>query len=203
MRTAEDYNGVFATRSFGYLAVTVFLSVVWLVADVFYFLDSYGGYTAAVRESALAVAFPILDVIFVFLAAVAAISFVFLALGAYRGRSGSETLVLSVIPSLFYSFWLILLYKNNAANPVILSYAYACLAIVAAALSTYFSAGFAYKKTATGKTLFSFLATIFFCTMVLADNIGLPLKLIFGATVLNAFANCVIYLKNLRGKDEA
>ena len=203
MRAADDYGAVFTSRSIFYPAISLGLGVVWLVADVMYFLDVYGRYTEAARGIAFTGGFPILEAIFVFLAVVSALSIIFLAWGAYRGRGGTDMMVFSVIPSVFFSFWLILLYKNNASNPVILKYAYECLAIVAAALSFYFSAGFVYKKVATGRTLFSFLVTIYFCTVVLADDIGLPLKLIFGVAVLGALLNCVVYIRNLRDKDEA
>jgi uncharacterized membrane protein YidH (DUF202 family) len=203
MKTADDYSVVFATKSPAYLAISMFLGIVWLAADILYFFDMFGSYTRAATESGMAVGFPILDIIFVFLAAVSAVSIIFLARGAFKGRGGTEMMIFSVIPSVFFSFWLILLYKNNAANPVILRYAYECLAIVAAALSSYFSAGFVYRKAAAGRMLFSFLVTIYFCTVVLVDNIGLPLKLIFGVTVIGAFINCIVFIKNLCRKDDA
>jgi hypothetical protein len=189
MAADNDYSRAFQPKGFTYLAVSFILGVVWLVADVWYFFDAYKSGDVSV-----------LTVIFVFLAVVSAISVIFLARGAYKGRSSGEMLLFSVVPPLFFCFWLILLYKDNAANPVVLRFGYQCLAIAAAALSTYFSAGFVFGKSTVGRTAFSFLVTIFFCAVVLADTISLPLKLIYGLTIVMAFMNAVVFLRNLREK---
>ena len=202
-RAESDYSSVFSTRGMAYFALSLIMGIVWLAADAMYFLDVYNRTRETTGLFAMTGGFPILDAIFVFLAAVSAISVISLAWGARIGRGGTGMMIFSVIPSVFFSFWLILLYKNNASNPVILQYAYHCLAIAAAALSAYFSAGFVYKKVATGRMLFSYLVTIFFCTTVLADDITLPLKLIFAVAALGALVSCVVYLKNLKRKDEA
>lgn len=200
MKAENDYTRAFAPGSFLYLAVSSILGIAWLGADVLYFFSVYGqGGTIGLAGSPI---ISILDIIFIFLAAVSALSVIFLARGAHKGRGGSDLLIFSVIPSVFFCFWLIILYKNNASNPVILSFAYQCLAIAAATLSFYFSAGFVYKKAATGKTLFSFLVTIFFCAVSIADNIGLPLKIMFGLMVLYAFMNAIVFLRNLKSKNE-
>ena len=190
MKADNDYKRTFAPKGFLYLAVSFVLGFAWLAADVLYLLDLYG-------KGAVSV----LDIIFVFLAAASALSVIFLARGAYKGRGGGEMLLFSVIPSVFFCFWLIVLYKNNASNPVILRFSYECLAIAAAALSYYFSAGFVFGKSVTGRTLFSFLVTIYFCLVVLADSVGIPIKIIFGLTAVNAFVNTVVYLRNLRPKE--
>ena len=191
MKAENDYSRAFKPKSFLYLGVSVVLGVIWLAADVMYFIDVYGKGTAGV-----------LDIIFVFLAAASAFSVIFLSRGVFTGRGRTEMMIFSVVPSLFFCFWLILLYKNNAANPVILSFAYQCLAIAAAALSYYFSAGFVYRKAVTGKTVFSFIVTIFFCTLVLADHTGWPLRLIYGLTVVGTAANAVVFIRNLKPKRE-
>jgi hypothetical protein len=198
----NDYGRAFAPKGFIYLATSFVLAFAWLVADVLYFFDYYGRYMETAVDIGLTAGFPVLETIFVFLAAVSAISLIFLARGAYRGRAGGEMLLFSIIPSVFFCFWLILVYKNNASNPVILSFCYQCLAIAAAALSYYFSAGYVYKKSAVGRTVFSFLATIFFCILVLADTIILPVKIIYGLTAVWAFMNCFVFLRNLKGKYE-
>jgi hypothetical protein len=126
----------------------------------------------------------------------------FMARGAYKGRSGGELMMFSIIPPLFFCFWLILVYKDNVANPVILRFAYQCLALAAGALGAYFSAGFVFGKAAAGKTLFSFLVTIFFSAVVLADEMPTPAKIIYAVTLVGSFMNAVVLLRNLRGKYE-
>ncbi|SHH58887.1 hypothetical protein SAMN02745823_00389 [Sporobacter termitidis DSM 10068] len=191
LKAENDYAGAFAHGGFSYFAVSFALGIVWIAANVLYFFNVYA-------MDALS----ILDLIFVFLGVVAAISLMFLARGAYKGRGGGELALFSVVPSIFFCFWLILLYKNNAANPVVLRFSYQCLAIAGAALSYYFSAGFVFRKAVTGRMVFSYLVTIFFCAVVLADAVSLPVKIIFALTLVNAFVNAVVFLRNLRSKTE-
>ena len=184
-KAENDYSKVFAPKGFLYIGAAFVLALCWLAADVYNFFD---------KRAAIS----IIDIIWIFLAAVTAFSLLFLARGAYKGRGGTEMLLFSVIPSIFFCYWLIILYKDNAANPILLSYCYQCLAIAAAALSFYFSAGFVYKKSVTGRSLVSFLVTIYFCAVVLADNISLPLKMIFAITLVLQFMNTVVFIRNLR-----
>lgn len=200
-KAENDYTKAFAPKGFVYIALSFILGIGWLAADVLYFIEK----RAAALSDAMALPAPgvnVIDYIFVFLAAVTAVSLLLMARSAYRGHGGSELIAFSVAPSIFFCFWLIILYKDNAANPVLLSYCYQCLAIAAATLSAYFSAGFVFKKSVTGKTLFSFLLTIFFCAVVLADHVILPIKLFFGVTMLFQLMNTVVFIRNLKRKEE-
>lgn len=188
----SEYGRAFSPKSFVYIGLSMFLGFVWLAADVLYFVNLRG-------NNALTA----IDLIFILLAALFAFSVIFLARGAYKGQGGAEMLLFSVIPSIFFSFWLIVLYKNNAANPVLLSYCYQALAIAAAALSYYFSAGFVFGKAVTGRMLFSFLLTIYFCGVVIADNIGLPIKIFFAVTLAIQLINTVVFIRNLRPRVKA
>lgn len=187
----SDFTKAFAPKGFAYISISFVLGLAWLAADVFFLLDKQ-----------IATGIKVIDIIWALMAVLSAISVIFIARGAYRGKSGSELLLFTLIPPLFFCFWLIVLYKDNAANPVLLSYGYQCLAIAAAALSFYFTAGFIYKKPATGRSLFSFLITIYFCAVVIADDISLPLKAIFGITMIHQFVNTVVFIRNLQPKDE-
>ncbi|NLA86521.1 MAG: hypothetical protein GX847_04400 [Clostridiales bacterium] len=184
-KAENDFSKAFAPRGFLYIGAMFILALGWLVTDVFYFLEKRTDLTA-------------IDIIWIFLAAVTALSLIFLARGAYKGRGGGEMHLFSIIPPIFFCYWLIILYKDNAANPVLLSYCYQCLAIAAAALSFYFSAGFVYKKSVTGRSLASFLVTIYFCAVVLAENTVLPLKIFYGITLLVQFINVIVFIRNLK-----
>ncbi len=201
LKAENDYSKAFAPRGFLYIGTSFVLGVCWLVAAVMYFIQKRAAGISAI-ESIPTPSVAVIDYIFVFLAAVTAFSLVLMALGAYKGRSGTEMILFSLVPSIFYCFWLIIMYKDNAANPVLLSYAYQCIAVAAAALSAYFSAGYVYKKSVTGRTLFSFLVTIYFCSVVLADNVILPIKILFGVTMLLQFVNAVVFIRNLKQKED-
>lgn len=200
-KAENDYIKAFAPKGFLYIGAAIVLGISWVVADVLYFLDERAAGLSLI-ESVPGSGISAIDYIFVFLALITAISLIFMARGAFKGRSGTEMLLFSIVPSIFFCYWLIILYKDNAANPVLLSYSYQCIAIAAAALSYYFSAGFVYKKAATGRSLFSFLVTIYFCTVVLADNITLPIKLFFAVTMIIQFINTVVFIRNLKQKKE-
>jgi hypothetical protein len=189
-KAENDYSKVFAPKGYLYIGVSFLLGLGWIVADALYLLNKSG------------TALSFIDIVFIFLSAVAALAVIVLARGAYKGRGGNEMLLFSIVPSIFFCYWLIILYKNNAANPILLSYCFQCIAIAAAALSYYFSAGFVYNKSVTGRALFSFLVTIFFCAVVLADNVILPIKMIFAVTMILQFVNTVIFIRNLKRKSE-
>lgn len=188
--TAENsYARAFAPDGLLYMGVSFVLGLTWLVADVLYYVYLKGIGPVSV-----------VDIIFIALSGLSAVSVLLMARGAYKGQNSPEMLLFGIIPPLFFSFWLIILYKNNAANPVLLSYCYQSLAIAAAALSFYFSAGFVFGKMVIARMTFSYLVTIYFGTVVLADNVGLPIKIIFGVAVAVAFINAVVFLRNLQHK---
>ena len=177
------------------LAVLLVLGAAWLVSAVMYYLN-----IRAAGE------FPMVETYFAALSALSGLSVAALAFAEYRSERGSVRLLLSVIPALFMCFWLVLLYKQNAANPVLLSYCYQCLAILTSALSFYFAAGYVFGKAAPGKTIFSFLITIFFCCIALADNLATELKAVFAIVIIMQLLNSMMLIKKLgdgRGRHQA
>lgn len=190
-RAESEFVEAFAPRGFLYIVVSFLIGFAWLAAVVLYYLN-----ISAVDSVS------VIDWVFVFLSALSAISVIFMARAAYKGKGGSEVLLFSVVPAIFFCFWLIILYKNNAANPVLLSYCYLTLAIAAAALSSYFTAGFVFNKAGCGKAIFCYLLSVYFSVVVLADNTDLPVKIIFGVTAINQFMNTVVFMRNLKSKKE-
>ncbi len=87
----------------------------------------------------------------------------------------------SVIPPLFYCYFMVALYRLNAGNPVLLDFCYGCMAFAAAALSFYYAAGYAYGRKNMAGTVFTSLASVFLMTLTLADSYTLPLKLVIAA----------------------
>lgn len=186
-----EYVRAFSQSSLIYLAVTFLLALVMLFADAMCF-------TALMkRGSPQAV-----EVVFIIFAALTAISFVVMARGAYKGRSGPEMMLFGVIPSVFLCLWMVIMYMEKASDPVVLGYGYQCIAIAAAALSFYYGAGFVFKKTNPGKTVFTYLLTIYFCTVILLDNISIWPRLFFAVILVVQFLNAVLFIGNLIKKTE-
>jgi len=107
-------------------------------------------------------------ILFTAIAVIAAVCQGILARGAYKGK-GKGLSVPSIIAPVFFCYWLIIAYKANATNPVLLDYCYECLAIIAAILSFHFAAGFVYGKPRIKQTVLFSVIGIFLCVMSLAD----------------------------------
>jgi hypothetical protein len=165
----------------------VILGLAVIGGSVLYFLDMKGS-------------IQFLDLVFAVFGIFSGISLIVLARGAYKGRGGSEMCLFSVIPSVFFCIWLIMTYKEHAPDPVILDYAYISLAIAAAALSYYYAAGYVYQKAKPGKTIFSYLLTIYFCLVALADQQPASLSILLAAVVLASLINTGVFIRNLAKK---
>ena len=183
------FDDAFGTDSYAYPIAFTAIGVVWLVATIIHFLNlnSEGAVTRA-------------DLIFAVMSALSAVSLVFFTIEMYKNPRRKSTFVLSLVPTLFLCFWLILLYRENASNPVLLSYAYKCLAIMSAALGFYFSSSFVFGKPAVGKAIVSYVASIYFGCVTLADNHPMGIILIFSAIVVMNILYLSMLIRNLSKK---
>ena len=188
-KSPGKFENAFGTDPLTYPFALSVIGVIWLGATVKYFIDINSVRALLTSELCFSV-----------LSALAAISVAFFAIEMYQDPRRKMTFALSIIPTLFMCFWLILLYKQNAANPVLLSYCYECLAIIASALGFYFTSGFVYNKPAPGKAVFTYFAAIFFCFITLADNHSLTIRLIFAALIAVNITYSSMLIRNLRVK---
>ena len=81
------------------------------------------------------------------------------------------------VPVLFFCFWLIVVYKSNASNPVIWSFCMPLLAIAANVLGWFYVAGLAYDKPKRPLLLFFCQLAPFLSILSLADSAGIGEKL--------------------------
>jgi len=139
--------------------------------------------------------------IFIALGAISGFALLFLTRAAFTGRFAGGLSYVSVGPTLFFCFWLILIYRENAANPVLLSYAYLVLAACACAFLFYIWAGYAFGKAYTGKTAFGHLAAVYFTALVQAEEMPLWARLFFGASLVFAFFTGARFFGNLKQRD--
>ena len=183
------FENAFGTDPLTYPFAFSVIGLVWLGATIKQFIDVNAA--GALLPSELC---------FLILSALAAISVAFFAIEMYQDPRRKMTFALSIVPTLFMCFWLVLIYKQNAANPVLLSYCYQCLAVIATALGFYFTSGFVYSKPAPGKTVFFYLAAIYFGFVTLADGHGLTIRLIFAAIIAMNVTYSSMLIRNLRKK---
>jgi len=185
----SGFENAFGTDPLTYPFTFAIIGLVWLGATVKYFIDVNAAGSV-----------PMAELYFSILSALSAISVTFFAIEMYQDPRRKTTFALSIVPTLFMCFWLVALYRQNASNPVLLSYAYQCLAIISSALGFYFTSGFVYNKPAPGKTVFFYFAAIFFCFVTLADGHVLTIRIIFAALIAMNVVYCSKLLRNLEKK---
>ena len=181
------FENSFGTDPLTYPFSFVLIGILWMFATVKYYLD--------VDIELLTGEF-----YFAVLSALAAVSVAFFAIEMYQDPRRKLTFALSIVPTLFMCFWLILIYKENATNPVLLSYCYQCLAVIASALGFYFTSGFVYNKPLPPVAVFSYFAAIYFCFVTLADDHSLTVKIIFAALIAVNITYSSMLLRNMRKK---
>jgi len=186
----NGFENAFGTDPLTYPVVFSLIGIVWLGATVRHFLDLKAAGSISTIE-----------ICFVVLSALAAISIVFFAVEMYQDPRRKITFALSIVPTIFLCFWLILLYRQNAANPVLLSYCYKSLALITSALAFYFTSGFVYNKPAPGKAVFSYFAAMYFCFVTLADDHTFSIRLIIAALIAVNIIYSSMLIRNLRWKE--
>jgi len=188
-KALPGFESAFGTDPSAYPIVFVMIGVVWFVGTYLYFsyLNSHDAITR-------------IDIAFLVFSAISAVSVTFFAIEMYQDSRRNAPYALSIIPAVFMCFWLIFLYRQNASNPILLSYVYQCFAIVASALSFYFTSGFLYKKPAPGRAVTTYYAAIYFCIITLADNHPVGVKMIFCALIAVNLVHSTLLVKNLQTK---
>ena len=188
-RSPVGFENAFGTDPLTYPFAFSLIGLIWLGATVkrFFDLNAAGNLLQS-------------DLFFLILSALAAISVAFFAIEMYQDPRRKMTFALSIVPTLFMCFWLVFIYKQNAANPILLSYCYQCLAVITSALGFYFTSGFVYSKPAPGKTIFFYLAAVYFGFVTLADAHDLAIKLIFAAIIAMNVTYSSMLIRNLRLK---
>ncbi|MCL2249316.1 MAG: hypothetical protein FWC13_08590 [Oscillospiraceae bacterium] len=189
-KAPKGFDNAFGIDPMFYPIVFVVIGIVWLVGTflLFQYQRSIG-------------AFALTDSIYLILSALAAICVTFFAIEMYQDFRRKAIYALSLVPTIFLCFWLIVLYDQNATNPILLRFVYQCLAIVFASLAFYFTSGFIYNKPAPGRAVISYYLSILFSSITLADDIHIGQKLIFGAIIGASLVHLSVILRNLEPKE--
>jgi len=188
-KAQTGFENAFGTDPLAYPIVFIVVGIAWIIGTYMYFsnLNTTGRLTAP-------------DVYFVIFSALAAISIMFFAVEMYQDSRRKAPFALSVIPTIFLCFWLIMLYRDNASNPIIHEFVFQCFALVAAALSFYFTSGFLYEKPAPGKAIITYYAAIYLCAVSLADDLHMGIKIIYIAIIAANIIHSSLLLRNLEKK---
>ena len=132
--------------------------------------------------------------------ALAGISFIVMSLMAYLKKSGPETMFCSFVIVLFYCLWLIVYYLEKSADPAMMSFVYDYLAVCAAAVAGYYSAGYAFGRSRPRATLIFSMAAAFFCITAAPKALTLSFTIFFGAVGILNLLNVFLLTNNLQYK---
>ncbi len=154
-RTApEIYRKAFYIGNYGSFALSALLGIAGCTLGVVFAFsgDCMGisGYVAWV---------------FYALMIISGLSVVSTVLHSYTQKEGSAIYLTSVLPSIFFCYWMVLLYRENAGNPTLLEYCFSCYGFAAAALSFYYMAGYIYGRGKVGPTICFGLISIYLLIM--------------------------------------
>ncbi len=105
--------------------------------------------------------------------------------------------LLSVMPILLFSFWLVATYKMNDINSVVWSFGIEIVSIIICILAFFRMAGFAFGTPKSGHCMFYAMMGSAMCVMTVADtrNMGLQI-MFFSAALMLIFYNWIM-IKNL------
>lgn len=113
----------------------------------------------------------------------------------YRAVSRKYSVSL-LIPGYMACLWLVSVYQKHAADPVVLNYVYALLAIICTLLGIYFAAAFSFSKGKVWRCAFFQLAGIYFSLVTLADSHDRAIQLLYLYAVLYQLPSAAVFLKN-------
>ncbi len=145
----------------------------------------------------------IADGILALFAALSGIAFLTISINSYRRKSGPELPLCWFVIVIFICYWLIMTYKQKAADPVLLDYVYDALALCSAALAAYYITGFCYNRGSLPKTLFFANMTVYLCIIAFIGTSPVAVKLFYVFTITVMLINSLILLKNVVNTDRA
>ena len=190
--SSKVFSETFRQKTPIYLILVTILGLGWLVISAKYQMDQIGQ----------AGSFQYIDGVFTLLSALSAIAIIMLARSAITGKSGGK-LGWSLLPPLFTCFWLVLFYRQHSSTPSLLQYAFTYLAIAFSTLGFYYTAGYAYGKTAAGRSVGSYMMAVFFSAVIFADSDSftpLYIRLLFAVFLVYHALNAGLLIKNLKKK---
>jgi len=184
------YHTALAPRTPIPLVISIILGAAMIFGAYLCFRDGVG-----IRSSARLVL--ILSVF----AALAGISCFVMNLMAYLKKSGAETMLCSFVIVLFLCLWLIVYYLEKSADSAMMSFVYDYLAVCAAAVACYYTAGYAFGRSKPRCTLFFSMAAAFFCITAMPKALTASFAIFFAAIGLLNLLNVFLLTNNLQYKN--
>ena len=181
-REGADFATAFGSGAFGRTILCFFAVILMFVG---------GGRLIALMMIRQFELFPLLW------AGAALLAGVFLILLALLGHSGRNVAIFSAVPVFFISLWMVILYIDHAANPVLLAYVYRLFALAFLLLSFYYIAGFAFRQAKVGRLIFAVSTAVYFTGVTFADGGITYQNIALAALVLSALLYMLILTHKL------
>ncbi len=185
------YHTAFAARTPIPMIISVLLGAAMLFGAYLCFRDGVG-----IRSSA-----KLVTILSVF-SALSGVACIVMSVMAHLKKSGIETMLCSFIVVLFYCLWLIVYYLEKSADPAMMSFVYDYLAVCAAAVAGYYSAGYAFGRSKPRCTLFFSMAAAFFCITAMPKALTPAFGIFFAAFGVLNLLNVFLLANNLQYKTE-
>jgi len=172
-KASDDFTNAFGTASVVYPISLSLAAIVWVGATIMHFIST-NPHTIQLNA----------DLVFTILSILAAVSVMIFSVEVYKDPRRKIVKSWIIAPILFSTFWLGLMYRENVANPILLSYAYYALALIFSVLSFYYLSGFIFHKPSVSKLIFVSFSSIYFCFVTLADPHTIWIRLILIAIIV-------------------
>ena len=111
-------------------------------------------------------------------------------------RWGGFGAALSVLPVLFFCLWLVVFYKENAANPILWSYGMEILAIAMCLLAVFRLSASLFYRAKPRQTIFACMLALITSLATLTDSVSLGARAVLGGWGIGAAVMCWVIINN-------
>ncbi len=121
----------------------------------------------------------------------AGVSYPLLAREMRQKAASGFAALLSLVPVIFCCIWIVTLYREHSADPVVWDFGIEVLAIAAATLAHFFAAGFAFAGTRPRAMLFCSAMAVLFTLPFLAGRLSGSYQLLYLGSTVELVALCL------------
>ena len=111
-------------------------------------------------------------------------------------RWGGFGAALSVLPVLFFCLWLVVFYKENAANPILWAYGMEILAIAMCLLAVFRLSAYLFYRAKPRQTIFACMLALITSLATLTDSVSLGARAVLGGWGIGAAVMCWVIINN-------
>ena len=113
-------------------------------------------------------------------------------------RWGGFGAALSIFPVIFYCLWLVVCYKENAANPILWSYGMEILAIAMCLLAVFRLSAYLFYRAKPRKTICACMLALVTSLSALTDSISLGARIVLAGWGIGSAVMCWVIINNFR-----